>query len=114
MIGGGYTVTDEEANILEKKEIKKKNFTNNEAELRGIYAAIELADHYSTISSDSKVCINWVRKGAAGSRIDLNFLAKRAQQELKTKNVLLIWEPREMNLAGKYNEKFEGWMNKYK
>src|SRR3990167_9505470 len=41
--GGGYTIVDEIENIIHREVIKKENFTNNEAEILGIYEVLKLA-----------------------------------------------------------------------
>ena len=35
--GGGYTILDEEKNLIKQEYVEKRNFTNNEGEILGIY-----------------------------------------------------------------------------
>ena len=58
--GGGYTliVIDAEGNEnVKAKALLKEGFTNNEAEVRGIAAALDLAQDGDTIITDSKICL---------------------------------------------------------
>lgn len=104
-IGGGYTIVDENNNLIERKEIIQVNFTNNEAEILGILNAMKLAEYEDTVSTDSKCCLLWTNKGMSKSRPDLFPLIQECKTLLKEKNINLIWEGRDFNLAGIYNEK---------
>jgi len=102
--GGGYTITNKKGLVVKEKAIKKVGFTNNEAELLGIYNALKRAKKLDTVITDSQICLGWVWRGKAGSRSDLNDIASKALTLLKEKSVALAWLPREVNLAGHYNE----------
>lgn len=102
--GGGFTITDDKGKLL-GRGMTERFVTNNEVELQGLKNALALAGIGDTISSDSKICIGWVRKGRSGQRADLNPLMVEAHKLLTSKGVLLVWEGRESNLAGKLNER---------
>ena len=42
--GGGYSIVDENNTLLVLEKIEKKGFTNNEAELLGLFLALTIAD----------------------------------------------------------------------
>ena len=103
-IGGGYTIVDEYNNLIKTKKILKQGLTNNEAELLGIYNALRKSKKNGIISSDSQCCIAWAKNGYAEARPDLNDICWKSKLLLFKKNINLIWERRELNLAGHYNE----------
>lgn len=127
-IGGGYSIVDENNNLLCCQEIFKEGFTNNEGELLGCIKAMELANVGDTISVDSRNTISWIMYSASIPRKDPEAEAKRARKDLddfkkkglelmKEKHLSLIFEGRENNLAGIYNEKIldvDRWINKFK
>lgn len=102
--GGGYTITDDKMVLIKQEEIRKGNFTNNEAELLGIFNTCKLAEENATIITDSKICFYWVRNGKAKARPDLSDICKKSNTFLKEKNLRLIWKPRDENKAGILNE----------
>lgn len=102
--GGGWTVINEEGTLIRFADIKQSNFTNNEAEVRGIIEALEKAEMFDEISTDSMCCLTWINKGMSKARPDLNELLKKGHSLMKEKNINLMWERREFNLAGLYNE----------
>lgn len=108
--GGGYTVVDENGKIIKHEVFSKKGWTNNEAELWGIYSAIKIAQNGDTVITDSQCCKLWAHNGKTKTRPDLNFMCREANELMRTKGIHLQWRPREENLAGHYNEKFERWM----
>lgn len=101
--GGGYCIMENDV-ILEEVEVKRMNFTNNEAELLGMTRALELADEGTVIYTDSQNTIAWVRSGRPKSRMDLLYMADRAKKMRRDKSVNIVWVPREENLAGIYLE----------
>jgi ribonuclease HI len=104
-IGGGFTITDEEGKVLIRFEVKKKGFTNNEAELLAVKFCLEkYCDTDDEISTDSMNTISWIRRGKSKARPDLGEAISSARYILDSKNVLLLWEGREENLAGIYND----------
>ena len=103
--GGGYTVIDATNTLRSYQVIAKKGFTNNEGELLGILNALELAETGDTIISDSRICINWILRGQAGTRIDLWSRAREGQKLWRIKKINLKWENRRDILAGQYNER---------
>lgn len=113
-IGGGYTVTDEIGNLIHREVIKKEGLTNNEAETRGILHAMEIAEHMDSVSTDSMCCLTWVRKGRAKARPDLFNVLQRCKFLLQDKELNLMWEAREFNLAGIMNQSNQETRKKYK
>lgn len=106
-IGGGFTVSDEEGNIISRETIYKSKFTNNEAELLGVFnCAKSSCVPYDTISTDSKNTLAWLKTPRMNkiARQDLMEIIIECKKIIKEKNIELIWEPREFNLAGIYNE----------
>ena len=102
--GGGYTIVDENNELVSRYMIYEKGFTNNEAEIRGIEATLEYAEKADTISTDSMCCLTWVNTGKSKSRPDLNEVLRKCKTLLKEKEINLCWEGRDFNLAGIYNE----------
>jgi len=102
--GGGYTITNKKGKVVKQGRVSKVGFTNNEAELLGIFNALKRAKKLDTIITDSQICLNWVLLGKSAGRKDLNEIAQEAKTLLKEKSVALAWLPREVNLAGHYNE----------
>ena len=103
-IGGGFTIVDENDNLIKIEEIFKKKFTNNEAEIRGIQFALEYAKEGDTISTDSMCCLSWVNRGKSKARPDLNDILTNCYLLKLQKGINLMWEGRDFNLAGIYNE----------
>lgn len=102
--GGGYTVIDENNKLIKEEEFRVTGFTNNEAEIRGIKFALEYAVKGDTISTDSMCCLTWVNKGKSKARPDLRDLLEGCKKLKNEKEINLIWEGRDFNLAGIYNE----------
>lgn len=105
---GGYTIIDQNNVFIDRQQIYKSNFTNNEAEILGIVHAMKYASYGDTVSTDSMCCLTWANKGRSKARPDLVLLLQEARDLKKTKNINLMWEGREWNLAGIYNEKIGG------
>jgi len=103
-VGGGYTILNENNEVIETKRIYKKGFTNNEGELLGALRAIELAENGSEIYTDSQCICYWIQNGRSKARKDLNEILKNAYADMEKKDLTLVWIPREENLAGIYNE----------
>lgn len=101
--GGGFTVTDASGGLIHREEVRRR-FTNNEGELLGINYAARLATERLHISTDSRIALGWVKKGNAGTRHDLDWIAKETQRLVQQKSLRVIWQPREENKAGQYNE----------
>lgn len=105
--GGGYSIVDENNTLLVLEKIEKKGFTNNEAELLGLFHALTIADRGSTISTDSKNTLAWVfqkKKKKKHGRPDLIPCIKECSALIEEKHISVIWEPRELNLAGIFND----------
>ena len=102
--GGGFTVVDEDKVLIVREDIFKEVFTNNEAEIRGIKFALEYAEEGDSVSTDSLCCLSWVRKGRSKARPDLYVLLDQCNDLFNQKKINLLWEAREFNLAGIFNE----------
>lgn len=99
----GYTVCDRDGNVLNRTVFPSQR-TSNEAELRGVYAALQFAS--DLIVTDSKVVTYWVRSGQCQARPDLTPVARAIYEQLLWRGIKLEWRPREQNKAGKLNEKY--------
>lgn len=102
--GGGYTIVDEDNNLIRHEHVKKINFTNNEGEILGILNALRLAQQGDSISTDSMCCLSWANSGRSKARPDLNIYLTEVKTLLREKSLNLMWEGRNYNLAGLYNE----------
>lgn len=102
--GGGWTIVNKEGTLIKFVDIEQNNFTNNEAEIRGIVESLEICEPWDEISTDSMCCLTWINKGKSKARPDLNELLKKGHDLLDEKHINVMWEAREYNLAGQYNE----------
>lgn len=102
--GGGFTVINEDGDLIRYEDIKQPNFTNNDAEILGIVWTLEHCQMFDEISTDSMCCLSWINGGKSKARPDLNDMLLKGQTLMKEKNVNLMWEGRDFNLAGIYNE----------
>lgn len=103
-VGGGYRVLNDYNQVVSEETIYKYGFTNNEGELLGVQKALEIAQERDVVSTDSKVVMSWVRSGNPKARPDLKYISQQCKRLVVQKNIRLIWEGRENNLAGIYNE----------
>lgn len=82
-----YQVTDLAGNLLKHEHLG--HGTNNYAELRGILAAIELAQRQGVhcIWTDSQVCLNWIQTGRVGEgvarRQEVIYLIDRIRAQIR-------------------------------
>lgn len=119
LIGGGYTIVDERNRVIKREVIYKVGMTANEAELLGVLEATRIAKKGDVISTDSMVTLTWVNSGSSKARPDLKEVIEEAHKNLYPNGLqkkginrgrplrdgaFLIWEPREINLAGILNE----------
>jgi hypothetical protein len=102
--GGGFTVTDEQGEVIEQQFFKKKDFTNNEGELLGLDYACMVCNSGDTIRSDSRTALAWVKSGKCKGRPDLWSIVIRAKMLVEKKSLVLAWTPRESNRAGHVND----------
>ena len=105
--GGGFTVFNRKNKLIMEMRIEKSGFTNNEAELLGVYNAIKLAKKFDSVVTDSQIALGWIYRKSCGSRKDLNSIAIESHKLMVEKEINLAWLPREYNLAGHYNEQYE-------
>jgi ribonuclease HI len=105
-IGGGYTIVDDNNTLIKVENIKKIGLTNNEAELRGLLGCLEVASKGDILSTDSFNTISWIRtlKDKKIARKDLLVTIRACRELMEEKEINLIWEGRDYNLAGIYNE----------
>jgi len=103
--GGGYTVVNKQGEVLAREIIEQPGLTNNEAELRGLIRAIELAEKRSSVGTDSRVARAWVCRGRSRARRDLRTILKRTRKLLLEKEVEIVFVPRELNPAGILNDR---------
>jgi hypothetical protein len=107
--GGGFTIVDQTGTLRARAQAPLAgmltHFTNNDAELWAVAAGAHLAKVGDTIRSDSEVMVRWwVPRGVCKSRGDLNVLCQYAHNLIRDKRLILLWVPREENLAGLYND----------
>lgn len=105
-IGGGFSIVDKYGTLLIRFPVKKKGFTNNEAELLGLSFCLKHhCERGDTISTDSMNTIHWVKRGKSKkARPDLNPVISEVKRLVDSLGIFLVWESREKNLAGIYND----------
>jgi ribonuclease HI len=107
--GGGFTICRADGSLVKRIAFNKIGWTNNDAELWAVAAAVHLAKTGDIIRSDSEVMVKWwVPRGMCKSRPDLNTLCKLAHDGIRDKRLTLTWIPRAQNLAGIYNDTHKG------
>ncbi len=125
--GGGYTVVDEDDKLLHHEQIEKEGLTNNETELLGCVEAMKRVEEGGIVSVDSQVVLCWItyakyipRKSAQKEekrgRKDLDDVKREGYTLMENKKIKLIFEPRDLNKAGHYNEsvlKVDEWTKRY-
>jgi len=104
-VGGGYTITDEHGTVICQETIIKSGLTNNEGELLGVLAALEMADYGAEVYTDSMNTIRWVKSANPKARPDLREECEQAHWLVEEKQIKLLFVPRDENLAGIENEK---------
>lgn len=109
--GGGFTITDDKGNLIYQQEVLKRGFTNNEGELLGVWYATKLASHGDTIVTDSQNTIAWTKSGNPKARPDLRAIAAEAKTLVFIKSLNIVWRPRELNMAGVWNEEHKAHMS---
>lgn len=104
--GGGYTIFNENNVLIKTENIKKVGMTNNEAELLGLFNCLKVSSAHDEISTDSMNTITWVRskKDKKIARQDLLEIIRECRKMIQDKHINLLWESRDYNLAGIYNE----------
>lgn len=103
--GGGFTVLDQDGNLIERREVRRY-FTCNEGELLGIAFAVSKAQPGDEIRTDSQCAVAWVKNGRSKARPDLGELCAETRRVLERKGLELRWVRREQNLAGIFNEEY--------
>jgi len=108
---GGATVVRLDDNKVYKSTYKRDKVTNNEVELDAAILAAVNAKKGDTIITDSKLVVLYGTrdKTRAKSKFpELKFRGKKLSKLLKEKELNIIWEPRDNNLAGIYNAEMYG------
>jgi ribonuclease HI len=103
-IGGGYTVVDEDGTLIEREQVLKSDFTNNEAALLAISRAVELSEDGGLVMTDSMTAKDWIKRGRSQKRSDLNPLICQCREQVLRKGVRVLYSQRSQNLAGLYNK----------
>jgi len=107
-LSGGCTVVDEHNNLLVRRIFKvepPKKWTNNDAELWAVACGVAIAGYQDTIYSDSEVMVKWwLPRRSAKTRKDLNPLIVYTANQIREKDISLLWVGRDDNLAGIYND----------
>lgn len=105
---GGYTIVNQENVLVLQEKIFKQHLTVNEVELLGVYNALKIADNDDVISTDSQNTLKWInninKKKRKKVRIDLDPIKLECYNLMISKKIKLIWERRDKNLAGIWNE----------
>jgi ribonuclease HI len=105
--GSGWNGTEskiafgKDGNIIVDKY--DRNITNNEAEYLAVIECIRVASKDAIIYSDSQVIVEQVHRRYKCNYDHLKVLLEKV--DLVTKNLNLVWCPREFNRAGKVLEK---------
>ncbi len=106
-IGGGFTVVNEHNQHIITHHVTRPGFTNNDGELLAIAYAAHIAQPDDTIITDAQVMTYWCKSGVCGARPDLTPIARKIKQWMRDKRLTLVWQRRNVNLAGHYNETME-------
>jgi len=108
-IGGGFIIIGTKKLFYEER-IEKVGLTNNEAELLGVYKALQLADKGAIVYTDSRNTMAWIKSGKPRARMDLQSICQEAKKLKKAKDITLEWVSRDDNDAGIYIEEngYEG------
>lgn len=106
--GGGFTVVNEQNELVKRHTIYKRGFTNNDGEIFAIAYAAYIAAPGDTIITDSQAAYHWALSGYPKARMDLVGICGKVRKWIYTKDLKLEWRPREENLAGIYNDAHKG------
>ena len=101
--------TSPTSTVLKTEEFLRPNFTNNEADMLGLVAALEPAQEGDTIITDSNVCVWWMTNGKTNARRDLDNLCRKARELSLSKGIKVLWRPCNQSFAGQYNEAFHSY-----
>lgn len=103
--GGGFTMFDVTNNqLIVSHTILRPGFTNNDGELLAIAYAARRAQPGDEIVTDAQVMLWWCDAGRCKARPDLSPIAAKCKRWIESKRLKLVWQPRDMNMAGGYNE----------
>ncbi len=118
--GGGFNgehsrwgiVDENKSLIMYAKIFGHDSVTNNVAEYSAVINALVIAKDGDIISSDSQVVIYQLTGKYTCKADHLKPLQKIGLHLLSMKNVRLMWEPRNKNLAGKFLDSYVSKYNK--
>lgn len=97
---GGFTIAIEDK--IKTYEIKQKNLTNNQVEIMA--CIVGMLEKPKIIISDSQIAVKCINGEWKGKNEKLLPLINLGRVMLKIKKKTLIWEKRDNNLAGIYND----------
>ena len=100
---GGYTIMDSEGVLITTE--KAKVIDGHEAEILGILAALEICEKGDCVSTDSMAALSSLNVGRASTKPHLNDCLQKGYEMMYEKGINLMWERREFNLAGQFNER---------
>jgi ribonuclease HI len=103
--GTGYTVCDANGKPLQRV-VFRRYASINEAEMLGILAAARLAQLGQEVITDSRCVITWLRKRSAFRRPKYQPSIDEILSLVDQKRLVIRWQPRDHNKAGKFNEKY--------
>lgn len=117
---GGYTITDQNGNILKRKFVKSSQdntlfgsttipITNNYTEFLALHDCLEeFCTYQDTIITDSQNSIAWSKKiNRKSKRKDLQYLSDSVKKLISNKATNIQWVARNLNLAGIANERMK-------
>ena len=108
-IGGGYSLVNGDGYVVERTEVLKYGMTCNEAELLGVLRATETSKLNGFILTDSQVVKSWIKRGESKNRADLNDVIIKCKNMVCQNNIMILFVPRNKNLAGLHNARFGTW-----
>jgi ribonuclease HI len=83
----------------------QQKYTNNECEYMALIDALEAAENGDIIYTDSLLMVNHLKGEYRVRARNLMPLFEKAKKLAKEKKIVVLWVPREKNLAGKHLEK---------
>lgn len=102
----GYSIVNSEGTLIDTNRCPS-NFPALDAidaEIWAIIVALEMSEKGDLVSTDSMAALSSVNGGRSKTRPFLDEWLWRAHNLMIDKNINLMWERREFNLAGQFNE----------
>lgn len=88
--------------------VRLEKFTSNEMEYAALISALQEAPAGAMIRTDSRLVVGQVARGWKIQAKNLQGMADAAKQLVRQKQIILVWIPRECNLAGIHLENTAG------